>query len=97
LNINFTPLARTDLAAIHEYIARDNPTAADTVVQRILQAVAILESFPLLGRTGEVAGTREFSISNLPYVAVYEIADESQLDIITILHTSRQYPPPAET
>jgi len=93
LNINFTPQAAADLESIHEYIAQSNPGAADLVIQRILQSVAVLENFPLLGRPGEITGTREFSISNLPYFAVYEIADPTQPNIITIMHTARRYPP----
>jgi addiction module RelE/StbE family toxin len=92
LNINFTPEAIADLNAIHGYIAQDNARAADSVIQRILQAVAVLENFPLLGRPGQVEETREFSISNLPYFAVYEIADETRIEIIAIMHTARQYP-----
>ncbi len=49
--------------------------------------------FPLLGRAGQVAGTREFSVVGLPYLIVYAVASESEIDVLTVLHTRRRYPP----
>ncbi len=93
MNIKFARRAESDLDAIYQYIAQDNPTNADRVIQRIVQAIAVLENFPLLGRDGQVEGTREFSIVRLPYLAVYRIVDETELRVLTIIHTARQYPP----
>ena len=90
MNINFTPEAASDLDAIHGYIAEDNADAANRVIARILQSISILESFPLLGRAGKVPQTHEFSITGLPYFAVYTLPDETQIDIIAVIHTSRQ-------
>jgi toxin ParE1/3/4 len=47
---------------------------------------------PWLGRAGQVAGTREFSVVGLPYVIVYAIASESEIDVLTVVHTRRRYP-----
>jgi plasmid stabilization system protein ParE len=57
-----------------------------------LQSLAILENFPLLGRPGQIDDTREFLIPNLPYFAVYHIADETEIDIIGIIHMAREIP-----
>ena len=47
----------------------------------------------MLGRVGRVAETRELSMSGLPYLVVYTIRDEHDIDILTVLHTRRAYPP----
>jgi toxin ParE1/3/4 len=41
---------------------------------------------------GLVADTREFSVVGLPYVIVYRIASETELDVLTIIHARRKYP-----
>lgn len=95
LNLNYTPQAIADLENIHKHIAveDDNPIIADQVIARILQAMVILEKFPLAGRTGRIAETREWSISGLPYVGIYAIADETEIDVIAIIHTAQKFPP----
>ena len=93
MNVNFTPQAETDLLSIRDYISQDDPQIADRVITRILQAIAILENFPLVGRPGRVDETRELSISGLPYIAVYHIADQTEIDVISVVHTRMQYPP----
>lgn len=93
MNLNFTPQAREDLLAIRAWIAEDDERAAERVLSRIRQTAMMFGQFPLLGRGGRVDGTREFSVVGLPYVIVYRIASETEIDILTILHTSRRYPP----
>jgi addiction module RelE/StbE family toxin len=92
LNVNFTPQAQSDLTAIRDWIAEDDDRAADRVIARILQTAMMFGQFPMLGRAGAIAGTREFSVVGLPYMIVYQIASEIELDILTIIHTRRMYP-----
>ncbi len=63
------------------------------MVSRIVQTAMMFGQFPLLGRAGQVAGTREFSVVGLPYLIVYAVASESEIDVLTVLHTRRRYPP----
>ena len=92
MNVNFTPQARDDLRAIRDWIAADDPSAADRVVSRIAQTAMMFGQFPLLGRAGRVQGTREFSVVGLPYLLVYSIASESDVDVLTVVHARRRYP-----
>jgi toxin ParE1/3/4 len=93
VNVHFTPEAADDLHSIHSYIAQHNARAADTVIARIRQTIMMFERFPMLGRYGRIEDTREFAIPGLPYTIVYRIVSETDLDILTILHQSMQYPP----
>jgi toxin ParE1/3/4 len=92
LNVNFTPEARDDLIAIREWIAEHDERAAERVLSRIRQTAMMFGQFPLLGRKGQVADTREFSVTGLPYVIVYRIASPTDIDVLTVIHTSRRYP-----
>ncbi|MGK6318495.1 type II toxin-antitoxin system RelE/ParE family toxin [Sphingomonas sp. DT-204] len=92
MNVNFTPQARDDLAAIRSWIAEDDERAADRVIARIVQTAMMFGQFPMLGRTGVVEGTREFSVVGLPYLIVYQIASETEVDVLTVIHTRRKYP-----
>jgi plasmid stabilization system protein ParE len=47
----FHPEARTDLDNIHEYIAADNPEAADRVISDILARIRGLVRFQEQGHT----------------------------------------------
>lgn len=93
MNVNFTPQARDDLAAIRDWIAQDDERAADRVIARIVQTAMMFGQFPLLGRVGLVEGTREFSVVGLPYLIVYRIESDTEVDVLTIMHTRRKYPP----
>lgn len=92
MNVSFTLEAHEELRSIREWIAADNPSAADRVISRILQTAMMFGQFPLLGRAGRVEGTREFPVVGLPYVVVYAIRSESEIDVLSVLHTRRRYP-----
>jgi len=92
LRVNFTPQASDDLAAIRDWIAEDDERAADRAVARVVQTAMMFGQFPMLGRTGAIEGTREFSVVGLPYLIVYQVASEVEIDVLTVLHTRRRYP-----
>jgi toxin ParE1/3/4 len=93
LNVKFTPEAVSDLRDIHAYIAEFDPGTADRVISRIRQATDMFRHFPMLGREGSLSDTREFAIPGLPYTIVYRISSKTSLDILTIVHQRKRYPP----
>jgi len=82
--------AESDLNALTDYIAENNPQNAFQVFTTLRNAVEKLSSFPIAGRVGRVAKTRELVIPHLPYIIVYRITKEIQ--ILAVLHTSRKWP-----
>ncbi|GHS91512.1 toxin Y4kP [Synergistales bacterium] len=91
MRLQFTKLANEDLNHAYDYIAQDNPSTANAVIERIAKAVATIREYPSIGKKGRVNGTREFLASNTPFVLVYRI-NKNVLHILTILHTSKNYP-----
>lgn len=73
------------------YIALDNVLAAQTVVTRVLAAVAQLADQPGLGRPGRVPGTRELVVLKTRYIIPYRVQGET-ISILRVFHTSRRLP-----
>ena len=93
MHVRFSPTAEADLDAIHDYIAEENAIAALRIVDALLLAADQLGAFPFLGRPGRVDGTRELIVPRTPYMMVYTLPDIYHVDIETIVHTRRQWPP----
>lgn len=87
--LQWTKLAVADLDDIYDYIARENPSAAEAVIDELRICVERLVQFPLIGRTGLVAGTMELVISTLPYVVSYRLVTHASLQVLAVLHTAR--------
>ena len=62
MRVRFTATAFAELKEIHDYIAEDNPTAANAVVLRVEQLIARIAEFPLLAHTARI---RTFGCSRL--------------------------------
>lgn len=73
------------------YIAADSPAAAQLVVQRVLEAVAMLSEHPGMGRPGRVPGTRELVVLNTRYIVPYRVRGQT-IEVLRVFHTSRRLP-----
>jgi toxin ParE1/3/4 len=91
VQIVWTAAALRDLAAIREYIAADNPRAADRQIQLILAAVTTLLQVPQVGRPGRVIGTNELVIGRTPYLVPYRLRGET-IEIARVLHARQRWP-----
>jgi toxin ParE1/3/4 len=85
-------LAFADLERIFHWIERDSPANARAVAARILDAIENkIAIFPLMGRLGRITGTREWVISGLPYLIVYEVdRGREAVTVLGIVHGARQ-------
>lgn len=93
MKISFSPRAETDLEGIFAYLSLTDIEAARRIILRILQSIAMLEHFPWIGRVGRVANTRELTIVRLPYYAVYHFVDETEIEVIAVMHDRQRFPP----
>lgn len=76
-----------------EYIAQDNPTAAQLVVHRIVAAIKLLSENPALGHPGRIPGTRELVVPNTRYIVPYRVNPRNQtVEILRVFHGSRRLP-----
>ena len=72
------------------YIARDNPTAALELLDKIDATVKLLADMPI-GRPGRVQGSYEKPISANPYIVAYHLSEET-ITILRVIHGRRDWP-----
>ena len=86
---DFHPEAVLDLDEIWDFIAADNPTAADKLIAEILAAVDNLVSFPKQGHQRPDLASRplRFAIAR-EYLIAYA-PDEKPLWVVAVMHGRR--------
>ncbi len=76
-----------------QYIAKDDPVAAQLVVQRIQYTISLLRDNPSLGHPGRLPNTRELVIPSTRYVVPYRVRPRLQrIEILRVFHASRKLP-----
>lgn len=90
--IIFSPQAIEDLESTVRFIAKDNPEAAVRVGNALIDRVAILENFPLIGSPyPKRPGVRK--LVSRPYIIFYRRRlEENCLDILRYWHGARGEP-----
>ncbi len=83
--------AENDLLDIWEYIARDNPQAADQVLVRIGSVMELLAGNPLMGpaRPDLRQDLRYFATGR--YLILYRTAQDG-IQVVRVLHGARHLP-----
>jgi len=75
------------------YISRENPVAANELVQRIYNSVALLADNPTLGHPGRIPDTRELVVPDTRYIIPYRVRSGlKQIEILRVFHVSRKPP-----
>jgi len=84
-----TESAKRDVAAIAEYIAVDNPSAAERWVDEIDQTLELIGRHPLIGERVDhlVLGVRRFSYGS--YLLFYVPIDNG-IELRRVLHGARR-------
>jgi toxin ParE1/3/4 len=90
--IKWTEQATQQLDQAHDYITlSNNKEVAARITMQIVSGVQQLAAFPMSGKSGRVAGTRELVISNTPFLAAYVI-DKADIVILAIYHGAQHWP-----
>ena len=85
--VRYRPSAASDLEAIHDFIAADNPAAARRVIAHIRRSVERLAVFPESGRASRVPGAHELVVPRSRFIVLYEIGQD--VEIVAVFHGAR--------
>jgi len=88
--IEWKTAALADLHTIIDYIANDNPDAAQALLDAIRNRVAQLTRHPASARAGRVTGTRELIVRS-NYIVIYAETVDA-VTILRVLHAAQQWP-----
>ena len=87
--VRWTTEAADQLEAIVNHIRAENPQAARTLAQFLLDRTARLETFPNMGKPGERKGTRELVAGD--YIIVYRVIGGDTAEILFIWHGAQDW------
>src|SRR5919199_372407 len=92
MKVLWTDAAVAQLEAIHDYLAQTSPEYARRTVDRLTKRSIQIATFPFSGRM-----VREYELNEVreiiegSYRIIYLIKeDEEQIEVVAIIHTSRE-------
>jgi plasmid stabilization system protein ParE len=90
VRLEFSLTAQRHLREARDFIAQDNPDAADTLVALIVARAATLREFALAGR--RLGGDRRaFALPPTPYSLIYRVLPE-RIVVPAVWHGARAWP-----
>jgi toxin ParE1/3/4 len=90
--IEWTEQATRQLDQARDFIALSNSEAvASRMALQIVASVQQFGAFPMSGRTGRVAGTRELVIAHTPFNVAYTVK-KARIVVLAVYHGAQQWP-----
>jgi toxin ParE1/3/4 len=84
------PVAERDLISIARYIARDNPSAAEKLISRLMQETRSLANFPNRGGHYKDRPGARFTVVGR-YLVIYRVIESSkEVRILRYWHSARE-------
>jgi toxin ParE1/3/4 len=94
MRVQTTSLARKDIIESAEFIARDNIDAAVRFLDAVEITLEMIKATPAIGRKKEIGGEhnlRMWFVKDFPKHLVFYTASKSEIRIVRIIHSSRDY------
>jgi toxin ParE1/3/4 len=91
MTLRFHDDALGDLIAIIDYGIENGLSDPLDYVTSLRARIAHMDDIKHPGRDGRVQGTREWILTNTPYIVVYMLSGETKT-ILRVLHGAQQWP-----
>ena len=92
MHLRLSEDAVADIEGIRDYVEPRSPQGYNRILFAVFAAFDQLEAFPLLGRVGEIEGTRELPVPRTEYRIVYSLVEPYYVDVERVLHAKLKYP-----
>ena len=90
MTLRFTPRARDDLREIMDFIAKEDPAAADRVGRAIFDTAALVAARPYIGiRNARAPELRSRLVMRYPY-RIHYLVQDANVWIVHIRHSARR-------
>lgn len=93
MHVRLSADAEADLDILAAWLTPRSPQGLDRLLTAIFTTLGQLESFPLLGKSGGVEGTRELVVPRTSLIVIYTLPDAYHVDVERILDGRQKYPP----
>ncbi len=89
--VRWTSPALRDLGGITRYLSKENPDAATKLITEVDRTIALLATFPLLGREVKDERLGRYRLVPIWDYLIFYIVTENEVQIRRVLHGARQY------
>lgn len=87
MRITWSRRAHRELDTVLAFIAQENPRAAEEIVEKIMDAIRMLASFPQIGRPTMDPQFRSLAVAGTRYIVYYRLLEEEErIQIDHVLH-----------
>ena len=90
LDVEWTPQAQRDFAAIDDFYAHVAPEYAARVGRDALKAALYLAHYPAIGAPFDVINVRKWRIKNTAFLLFYRVKD-ARLQILRVRHMAENW------
>ncbi|HCM43881.1 MAG: Plasmid stabilization system [Candidatus Kaiserbacteria bacterium GW2011_GWC2_49_12] len=91
MKVRITKVALAELRDIHAYIAKNNPAAANAVIEQVERVVGVISTFPGIARPINKRGLYMFPALPFPYLIFYTVG-KREVIIRNVRHAGRMRP-----
>jgi toxin ParE1/3/4 len=91
MKVSYSPSAVRQITQAFDYIAQDNPIAANAFLIRVEEIVSLITVRPGIGRRTKKSGVQVVGLQPYRYLLFYKLLEQSdEIRIIRVRHMSRR-------